>query len=371
MTIYIGLDVHVKDTVACLFDKEANSFSFETVRTTPFSLRQMLKKHPGAHATMEISGLTSNLYDELRPCVKELVVCNPSAMPWIYRTAKKTDRIDAKKQAILLSVGQIPRVYMPSRAVREWRSMIQHRRGLVEKRTRTKNRIRSLLNANCLRDKKVGSWWTLKNIEWLISLTRDDGDMRLHQEAALQMQDMLDELDFYNAKIERVTERLDSIASENAAVGLLMTIPGVGPRTAEAVMAYTDEIKRFARSKQFPAYFGVTPKLDESGSTRRMGHISKRGPSVVRWLIVESAWRVITYSKAMRSFWLRVMRGQKSRKKIATVAAARKILTIMRAMLKTGEVWNERLAAPPAPVLGEGRGFAARLGSAQGEKWNL
>lgn len=351
MNKYIGLDVHVKDTVACIMDKAANSFSFETVKTTPFSLRRLLKKHPEARATMEISGLTSNLYDDLRPCVKELVVCNPSAMPWIYRSAKKTDRIDAKKQAILLSVGQLPTVHMPSREVREWRSMIQRRRSLVQDCSRAKTRVRSIINAHCLRDERVGTWWTLKNIEWLKSLTRPESEMHLPERAAEHLADLIDEVEFYNAKIDRATDRLDRIVSENAGAQLLMTIPGIGPRTAEAVLAYTDDISRFARSKQFASYFGVTPKLDESGSTRKMGHISRRGPSVVRWLIVESAWRTITYSKAMRAFWLRVMKGQRGRKKIAIVAVARKTLTIMRAMLRDGTAWDERLAAPPAPCL--------------------
>lgn len=348
MTKYIGLDVHVKDTVACIYDKSAEVFSYETVKTGASSIRRLLKRHPGARATMEISGLTSNLYDELRPCVKEMVVCNPSQMPWIYRTAKKTDRIDARKQATLLSVGQLPVVYMPSREVREWRAMISHRRGVVEDCCRVKAKIRSLVNAHCLRDKKVGTWWTLKNLAWLKSLALAESEFYIGEIAAMRLFDLLAAVEFYNGQIKRVSERLDIIADKHAGVQLLMTIPGIGPRTAEAVIAYADDVKRFARSKEFPAYFGLTPKLDESGSMRRMGHISKRGPSVVRWLIVESAWRVIAYSPSMRGFFMRVTHGQRSRKKIAIVAVARKILTIMRAMLLTGTVWDERLAAPPA-----------------------
>lgn len=80
-----------------------------------------------------------------------------------------------------------------------------------------------------------------------------------------------------------------------------------------------------------------------SGLTRRLGHISKQGPSVVRWLIVESAWRVIKKSPSLRAFYERVMCGQKNRKKIAVVAVARKLLSIMRAMQMTGELFNEKL----------------------------
>ena len=87
----------------------------------------------------------------------------------------------------------------------------------------------------------------------------------------------------------------------------------------------------------------MTPRLDESGSFRRLGHISKQGPSVVRWLAVESAWRAIEYSPSLRRFYERIKRGQEKRKKIAIVATARKLLSIMHAMLLTGEVFNEKV----------------------------
>ena len=352
MTEYIGFDAHVKDTMTCVVDREKDLCSFETVKTSPFSLKQFLKKHPDAHVTMEISALTSNLYDGLKPLVKEMVMCNPSQMPWLYRSGKKNDRIDAKKQAILLSLGQLPVVHMPSRDVREWRAMISHRRTLVQDCCRIKARIRSLINAHFMRDKKIGCWWTRKNVDWLESLTKADSETRLPENAAWRMGEMIDSVEYFTEKIKRVTERLDQIGEKHVGVQLLMTAPGIGPRTAEAVMAYTDEVHRFARSKEFPAYFGLTPKLDESGSMRRMGHISKRGPSIVRWLIVESAWRVIAHSPAMRQFWLRVMKGQGSRKKIVIVAVARKMLTIMRAMMMHGTAWDERLAQGEKIVLG-------------------
>jgi len=91
-------------------------------------------------------------------------------------------------------------------------------------------------------------------------------------------------------------------------------------------LAYTDDINRFQRGKQYCAYFGLTPRLDESGSSRRLGHISKQGPSVVRWLVVEAAWRAIRKSPGLRAFYERVMCGQAGRKKIAIVAVARKLV---------------------------------------------
>lgn len=159
----------------------------------------------------------------------------------------------------------------------------------------------------------------------------------------MHLSNLLDELELLEKQLKRITEYLDKYLSGKPGGALLMSIRGVGPRTAEAVLAYTDEVKRFGNYKQYCSYFGLTPKLDESGSCRRIGHISKHGPSVVRWVLCESSWKVIRYNNGMREFYERVMAGQSGRKKIAIVAVCRKLLSIMRAMLLTGELFNERL----------------------------
>lgn len=75
-----------------------------------------------------------------------------------------------------------------------------------------------------------------------------------------------------------------------------------------------------------------------------------QGPSVVRWLLVESAWRAIAKSPSLRAFYERVRHGQPQRKKIAIVATARKMLSIMRAMQISGEAFNEKLVLEQEPT---------------------
>ena len=161
-----------------------------------------------------------------------------------------------------------------------------------------------------------------------------------------------DGLGLLEGQLKRATKYLDVYLDSQPGGKLLMSIHGVGPRTTEAVLAYTDDVRRFGRGKGYCAYFGLTPKLDESGLSKKLGHISKQGPSVVRWLIVESAWRAIKKSPALLAFHKRVMCGQKGRKKIATVAVARKLLSIMRAMLQTGEMFNEDLVSRECGFVG-------------------
>lgn len=346
MDKYIGFDIDSKKTVACIV-QEGQKDRFTTLKTDIKHMKMFLKQQqkPGVklHLTFEIGGEAGYRYDELADFVDDITVSNPTKMTWIYRTSKKNDRIDARKQAVLLSIGEVPKVHIPTREVRQWRVTIQHRRKILTKICQVKNRIRALLKANGLvKPVQSGSWWKLANRVWMKSFVSEQ-QINSKELWRMSLADMLDELDLLESQLKRVTNYLDCYLEKKAGGKLLMSIPGVGPRTAEAILAYTDDIKRFSRGKQYCAYFGLTPRLDESGLTKRLGHISKQGPSIARWLIVESAWRVIKKSPSLRAFYDRVMSGQKSRKKIAAVAVARKLLSIMRAMQLTGELFNEQL----------------------------
>jgi len=346
MNKYIGFDIDSNKTIACVVQKGKKD-RYNTLKTDIEQMRKFLReqRRPGEklHLTFEISGEAGYRHDQLIDFVDDITVSNPTKMTWIYRTARKNDRIDARKQAVLLSIGEVPKVHIPSKEIRQWTVTIQHRRKIVNRITGVKNRIRALLKANGFTKPAVrGSWWKLSNRAWMRQLTEVIG-ITSEQLWRMSLTDMLEELELLESQLKRFTRYLDGYLENQAGGKLLMSIPGVGPRTAEAVLAYTDDIKRFGRGKRYCAYFGLTPRLDESGSVRRLGHISKQGPSVVRWLVVEAAWRAIKKSPALRQSHERVMSGQKGRKKIATVAVARKLLSIMRAMQMTGELFNEEL----------------------------
>lgn len=346
MEKYIGFDIDSKKTIACVVQKDKKD-RFTTIKTDIGRMKSFLisQRMPGdkLHLTFEISGQAGHRYDQLAEFVDDITVSNPTKMTWIYRTSKKNDRIDARKQAVLLSIGEIPKVHIPSKEIRQWRGTIGHRRKIVSKITQVKNRIRALLKANGFtKPAQKGSWWKIANRVWMHSVA-SGREFTAFELWRMSLADMLDEIELLENQLKRITKYLDGYLESHAGGKLLMSIPGVGPRTAEAVLAYTDDVNRFSRGKQYCAYFGLTPRLDESGSVKRLGHISKQGPSVVRWLVVESAWRAIKKSAALREFHERVMCGQRGRKKIATVAVARKLLSIMRAMQNSGELFNEGL----------------------------
>jgi len=345
MSKYIGFDIDCKKVVACVVENGKRDI-YETLGPDVGSMRKFLlkQKHSGDRVELafEISGEAGFIYDSLFDCTDKINVVNPHKATWIFRTAKKNDRIDARKMAVLMSIGELPTVYMPSPEIRQWRQTILHRKKLVGKAVQAKNRIRAVLKSQGhSKPAHGGGLWKKANRFWMRSFCT--GRFIASELWRMQLCNLLDELALAENQINSVTNYLDGYLSKNPGGKLLMSIPGVGPRTAEAVLAYTDDVRRFSNYKQYCSYFGVTPKLDESGSMRRIGHISKHGPSVARWAICESSWIAIRYSKGLRAFYERVMGGQKSRKKIAVVAVARKLLSIMRAMLLSGELFNESM----------------------------
>ena len=150
MDKYIGFDIDCKKTVACVVQGGKKDF-YATMGSDIKSMRKFLVSQESIgckrHLVFEISGQAGFIHDSLTDYVDSITVANPSKMTWIYRTAKKNDRIDARKMAVLLSIGEIPEVHMPSREVRQWRQTILHRKKIVTKIVQAKNRIRATLKS--------------------------------------------------------------------------------------------------------------------------------------------------------------------------------------------------------------------------------
>jgi transposase len=115
-----------------------------------------------------------------------------------------------------------------------------------------------------------------------------------------------------------------------------MTHPGVGALTAVAFVLIIGEANRFGCGKQIASYLGLVPAEDSSGERRRLGHISKQGNSLLRFLLVEAAQVTVRCDPRWRNqfFHLAMRRGRK----IAKVAMARRLAVRLYWMWRRG--WN-------------------------------
>jgi transposase len=133
----------------------------------------------------------------------------------------------------------------------------------------------------------------------------------------------------------------------------LRTVKGVGPRLAEAVVLHIgDEPRRFKTGRQLAGYAGLVPKLLESGQVTRLGHITRRGPALLRSLLVEAAWMVYRLNDWAKAFVEKVSRGGRGRRKLAIVALARKLLILLWGMLKSNKPFREpKVKTPKAEAM--------------------
>jgi transposase len=334
---YVGMDVHLRQTAICILDHTGQPVKSMTVKGAWDRVLVELGriKEPFA-VCFEASCGYGHLHDELLRIAKKVRVAHPGKLRLIFRSKRKNDRVDALKLAKLLYLDEVPPVYVPSVDVRSWRAMIEFRQKKVQERVRAKNGMRALLRTHGIA--APYRLWTKKGMAWLKSL-----EWPTTMEA-LRRDMLTEEIEAARQSVRRAEAILAKAAEGNAGVALLMTIPGVGIRTAEAVMAYVDDPERFGRLKSIGSYFGMIPCQDESAGKNRLGRITRQGPPTVRKLLTEAAWQAIRRSPEARAYFERIRQDKPERKRIALVATAHYLLRVMLAMLRTGEVWRSSAA---------------------------
>jgi transposase len=331
----VGLDIHKRRSSLEILDQHGALFKRQQVIGDWASLFEEVAKIPRPFAICyEASCGYGYVHDQLSRRADRVVVAHPGQLRLIFRSKKKHDRIDAGKLAKLLYLEEVPAVHVPGIDVRAWRGLIEYRHKLLSRRGAVKNQIRALLRGLGITAPK--GLWTGKGLTWLRAQVLDDPD-------SLRREIMVDDLQQLQEMIKRVEKELARIAAKHPGITLLRTIPGVGIRTAEAVLAYVDDIKRFSRTKQVGSYFGLVPCQDSSAERNRLGHITRDGPATVRGLLCEAAWQGVLRSPTIRAFHQRIMRNDPERKKIALVATAHYLLRVMTAMLRNGEAWREAI----------------------------
>ena len=134
--------------------------------------------------------------------------------------------------------------------------------------------------------------------------------------------------------------KLDDLAATDERVARVQSIPAIGPRTAELLVAVIDDPHRFGSAKQVGSYVGLTPRKFQSGQMDRNGRITKAGNAQLRRMLVEVSWLALRYNPQLRAVFQRICRGSRTRRKIAIVAVARKLLTWAWALLRDGSTWN-------------------------------
>ena len=237
---------------------------------------------------------------------------------------QKTDRQDAQLILKLMLKDDFPKIWVPSWENRDLRQLLWHRHRMVQARTRIMNQLQAVALNEGLRCKKR---------LWRTERPRLES-FNLAPWASRRRHDLLELLDRLNPTIAELSQAVEREVEKYPEAQRLATHPGVGPLTALAFVLIIGEAERFQCGKQVASYLGLVPMEESSGNRRRLGHITKQGSSILRFLLVEAAQVTVRSLPEWRSryFHLMMRRGRK----IAKVAMARRLAVCLYWMLRQG-----------------------------------
>jgi transposase len=157
------------------------------------------------------------------------------------------------------------------------------------------------------------------------------------------MNQFLEEYDFGQGQLKAATSQIETFAAaspirERELRELLRTIPGVGFVTAEVILAELADITRFRSQSQVVAYAGLAPGQRESAGKIQELHLEKTGSKLLRAMMVEAAWRLVQHSPRWRGIYNKLKARIRAKK--AIVAVARRLLTLVTAILQTGRPYS-------------------------------
>ena len=345
MTLYIGLDVSLKETSVCVMDGQGRVVHRGRTASEPDAIAAYVQRHAPevTRIVLEAGQLSSWLTRELvargQPaiCVDARLANNA-----LSGRRNKSDRHDAEGLAHLARTGWFTEVHIKSRASDERRTLLGARDRLIRMRRDLEGQIRGVLKIFGI---KLGKITPGKERIGFRQRVREV----IADEPAIQpaVNALLAALATTCKEEERLDHLICRQAKADGVVRLLTTAPGVGPIIASAFVAVIDDPTRFRRSSQAGAYVGLTPRRFQSGEVDYSGKISKWGDALLRAYLYEGAVTLLTREKRyspLKSWGMRL--AQRKGLKKAAVAVARKLANILLCMWRDNSEfrWSKEVA---------------------------
>ena len=339
MKTILAIDLGKFKSVFCKVEKSSLKTEYSTVKTNPEVFHDIFAGLDPQNSIVlfEVGNQAGWLADMLRQMQLEFKVANVNDPAWRWNNNQgKNDKNDAFRLAKMYINGFFPEVYIPDKMVREKRGLIYHRQKLVARLTKIKNSIRYFLSRATIDLPSGKKCWTKKHLMIIEGMASNDSFSELMR---IQLQSELQQYHIVSDCLDRVTRELDELGLKERQVLLLLTVPGVGPRTAETIAAVIDDPHRFKNCREVANYAGFTPRRYQSGNMDRSGRISKQGNSFLRAVLTQASWIALRYDWA-KEIYTRVCRGSAKRRKIAVIAVARHMLIRCWAMLRDNKPWQ-------------------------------
>lgn len=205
-----------------------------------------------------------------------------------HRSGAKNDRNDAF--AILRAGRDVCISAVPIKSVTALATQALHRsrRGNVKRRIALGNQIRGLLL-----EQGIALAQGELSIRQKVPLILGDAFTPLPELLRELLDELLSEWLYQSERIDQLNAKIKKVADEDETAQRLMTIRGIGPLNATAILAKETHPERFANARQYAAYFGLVPEQHSSGDKVRLGKMSKRGDGYIRSMVIQGAHAVL------------------------------------------------------------------------------
>ena len=289
----------------------------------------------------------------LTPCVIGLEACGGAhfwareliklghdarLMPARYvRAYVKTNKHDAADAEACCEAVQRPGMrFVPVKSEEQQSMLMVHRTRdlLVRQRTATVNALRGHLAEFGI----TAARGTAKARELMSLVGTDERVPAIAREALLQLVEQIRDIE---RKIEAFDKQLLSLARQNEVCRQLITIPGIGPIAATALVATVGNARSFTSGRHFAAWIGLVPKQHSTGGKERLGGISKRGDAYLRKLLIHGARAAVhrVRSHQVPGAWIAGLLARRPFN-VATVALANKTARIAWAVMTNGSTYR-------------------------------
>lgn len=329
----IGIDLGDQYSFFAVLDHTGEITEEGRLRTTPAAFSRKFAKCTPARVAIEVGTHSPWINELLLSAGHEVLVANPRKLRFIFRGDNKNDRVDAQQLARVarLDPSLLSPIHHRKRESRVDLSFLRARDGLVRARTRLVNQVRGLV-------KPFGT--RLPSCSTTTFATRIAREIPKELRPAIVP--LLRVIQLLTKKIMRMKKRLESIAAENyPEVSRLQQVSGVGIVTATTFVLTLEDPYRFKSSRSVGAYLGLRPKRRQSGKSDPELRISKAGDRDLRMLLVQCGQYILgPFGKDsdLRRLGLALAeRGNKSAKRKAVVAVARKLAVLLHRLWVSGE----------------------------------
>jgi transposase len=320
------------DLAKAVFEIAVSNHPGQVARRERLPRSQVLSffaQQPPATVVMEACGSAHFFGQRIQELGHKVVLLPPyQVRPYVRRN--KTDRADAKGLLEASRNEEIRPVPVKSQTQQVLTTLHRLRSSWVTERTARLNTLRGLLRELGVFI-PVGSTKVVPAVWALV----EDADSVVPDALRPLFAEACHEIRNIEARIKQVERQLEALTEQLPVIEHLLTIPGIGLLTASALFAFIGDIHRFPSGRHLASWLGLTPREHSSGLKRQLGHISKRGDSYLRTLLIHGARSTLVRARTRQPDRLREWAhklGQTHPHNKATVAVANKVARIVWAV---------------------------------------